>query len=315
MSWLSRLKFLTPSAFVSILTTAASASPAPGPGLDDLANASYRGLLDSTEAITLENGAWEGEPWIEGGATVPSASMVGELMRQADLDSDGTIESINLVSYSGGGTGRFVHLAVSRFAKGVVDNFATAPIGDRVMIRDLRVDNDVILVDLVQAGPQDGACCPGDAVTRAWRLRPGGLEELPPAGAAQRLSPSILAGTNWQLARWSHDEPVEENITVTLSWVEGRFVGHSACNRYFAGVNSGDGPAGSVVIEVVGSTRMACPSPQHAAAESRFLAALEAVNSMVFLAGDLVLYWGEGTDFGALYFRRPDHSGVAPTGH
>ncbi len=71
-----------------------------------------------------------------------------------------------IVIASKGGTGQLLHLAVSRFDEEGVDNFMTVFLGDRVMVRDLLVEGVRIVADLVQAGPHDGACCPGDIVTR-----------------------------------------------------------------------------------------------------------------------------------------------------
>jgi len=56
----------------------------------------------------------------------------------------------------------------------------------------------------------------------------------------------------------------------------------------------------------VGSTRMACAEERSAITEGRFLKALEQVDRITFLAGELVLNWGQGTDFGALYFKIQD---------
>jgi heat shock protein HslJ len=285
--------------------------PTSAPGLADLAQATYHGISPDGSPISLIDGEWRGQPYIEGGATMPWAGLVGELVVKADVNLDGRFESINLVEYSGGGTGHFVYLAISRFGQAAVENIASTRLGDRVMVRDIRVDDGVILVDLVQAGDGDGACCPGDLVTRAWRLQAGVLVELEPVGEVVRLSPAALAGDEWRLVRWGHDEPVDGGLNISLAWSDGRFTGRSACNRYFAGVRAGEGAASSLVVEGVGSTRMACVDEPHAAAEARFLGALEQVNRLYFLAGDLVLHWGEGEDFGALYFRRtPPADGI-----
>jgi len=294
----------------AVMSTMASASTVKaGPGQAELANATFTGLHGAAKSITLVDGRWEGEPWIEGGASVPSARLVGDLVVHADLNGDGVIESLNLISYSGGGTGHFVHLSVNRFNNGSVENVSNALLGDRVMVRGVRIQDEMILVDLVQAGPGDGACCPGDMITRAWALQPSGLGELPHSDEVRRLSPDILDGSEWRLSRWSPDEPVDEDIAISLAWADGRLMGRSACNRFFASVDSGQGAASALVVGAVGSTRMACIDEQRASAERRFLGALGKVNRMYFLAGDLVLYWGEGSEFGGLHFKRAMNEG------
>ena len=281
--------------------------PPPAPQLDDLKNASYRGLADVEGSITLSDGSWQGVPYVEGGATVPAAELIGFLVVQGDLDLDGRTESVNLVNYSAGGTGQFVHLAITRFDNEAVDNFATVLLGDRVQVRDINIVDGSIVVDMVQQGPQDGSCCAGDVVTRSWRLSEGKLEELPASGVVTRLSVDTLTGQEWVLSRWGHDEPVQEGIHITLLYANGRFTGSSACNRYFAGVDAAQGAPGSIAVTNVGGTRMACISELLGEAEGRYLKTLQQVNHISFLAGELVLGWGQGAVFGALYFRRVDN--------
>ena len=288
-------------------SAAAIPPPPPAPQLDDLKNASYQGLADVEGSITLSDGSWQGVPYIEGGATVPAAELIGFLVVQGDLDFDGRTESVNLVNYSAGGTGQFVHLAITRFDNEVVDNFATALLGDRVQVRDINIVDGSIVVDMVQQGPQDGSCCAGDVVTRSWRLFEGSLEELPASGEVTRLSADTLVGPEWILSRWGHAEPVKEGIHITLSYADGKFTGNSVCNRYFAGVNAAEGAPGSIMVSGVGSTRMACTKESLGEAEGRFLQALEQVDKISFMAGELVLGWGQGKVFGSLYFRRADN--------
>ena len=299
-------QLLTLIATLACTSALAIPPPPPAPEVQDLANASYQGLIDVEGAITLRDGRWQGEPWVEGGVSAPSAQLVGTLVAQGDLDFDGRTESVNLVNYSTGGTGQLLHLAVSRFDEEGVDNFATVFLGDRVMVRDLRVEGVRIVADLVQAGPHDGACCPGDVITRSWRLQDGQLLEAPLDHEPERLSANILTGSKWVLSRWGFDEPVENGITITLEYSDGKFTGHSACNRYFAGVSVAGDIAGGITVARVGGTRMACAEDHVARVDARYLKALERVNRISFMAGDLVLTWGEGTEFGSLYFRRAE---------
>jgi len=288
-------------AWTSALATAPSP---PAPKLEDLANASYKGLIDAEGVITLSDGRWQGEPWVEGGASAPSAQLVGTLVVQGDLNFDGRMESVNLVNYSTGGTGQLLHLAVSRFDEAGVDNVATVFLGDRVMVRDLRIESGRIVADLVQAGPNDGACCPGDLVTRIWRLQDDQLEEVPHDQEPKRLSVNTLTGSNWVLSRWGFDEPVESGITITLEYLDGKFTGYSGCNRYFVEISATGDIAGGIKVAGVGGTRMACAEERLSEAENRYLKALQQVNRIYFIAGDLMLSWGEGSKFGSLYYRQ-----------
>jgi heat shock protein HslJ len=174
------------------------------------------------------------------------------------------------------------------------------------MVRDLRIDSGLIVVDMIQAGPDDGACCPGELATYAWRVQDDKLVEVPMDGETGRFSVETITGVEWVLSRWGHDEPVEDGIRITLSYADGRFAGRSTCNRYFAGVKDGEDIAGSISVDGVSSTRMACVEDRFAIPEDRFLKALEQVRRITFLAGEVVLNWGQGTDFGALYFKRAE---------
>jgi len=297
-------KWLSVFATLACTSVVAIPPPPPAPELQDLANARCRGLIDVEGAIKLSDGHWQGEPWLEGGVVAPSAQLLGTLVVQGDLDSDGRTESVNLVNYSTGGTGQLLHLAVSRFDEEGVDNFATVFVGDRVMVRALRLEGVRIVADLVQAGPNDGAFCPGAVITRAWRLQDGQLREEPADAEPQRLSVDILTGTQWVLSGWGFDEVVENGVTITLEYSDGAFTGRSACNRYFAGVSEDGDIAGGISVASVGGTRMACVEDHLAKADERYFKALERVNRVSFMAGELMLPWGEGSEFGALYFRR-----------
>jgi heat shock protein HslJ len=74
---------------------------------------------------------------------------------------------------------------------------------------------------------------------------------------------------------------------VTLLFTEGRFTGHSGCNRYFASVKEEHG-AGQITVGPVGGTRMACPEPVMAV-ETRFLEQLGRVKRVGFLDTRLTL--------------------------
>ena len=61
---------------------------------------------------------------------------------------------------------------------GKSENIATAPVGDRVKIRDARLSGAVIELDVTKQGPGAAACCPTQQLTRRWSLLNGELEEL-----------------------------------------------------------------------------------------------------------------------------------------
>ena len=266
-----------------------------------LANATYQGLKSDDVAVTLVDGQWQGEPYQEGGAVVPQVQLLGNLIARGDVTGDGAEDAVVLVNYAPGGTGQLLHLTLMSVRDGKAQQTAAAFIGDRVKTRDLRIDGGTILLDLVQAGPRDASCCPGELATRQWHFADGTLTEIDSGVDTRRLSPAALEGQTWQMARWQYSEPVSESISITLAYEDGKFTGNAGCNNYFAGVATGDMP-GDIAIAPPGATRMACSDPAKGAAEQRFLSILPTVRQFSWRSGQLILGYGAGTETGALFF-------------
>ena len=253
---------------------------------DEAANASYRGIAEAP--ITLHDGRWEGQPFQPGGASRPRAGLLEPLILHGDLDGDGRPETVAFLWADGGGSGTQLYLAVLARQSGRVVNLASAGIGDRVQIRAARIEDRRIRLDLIQSGPEDAACCPGEKALRVWKLVSESgdttLQELPPR-IDGRLSLADLEGIDWQLDETGAMDTEAPPITLR---VEGqRIGGHSGCNRYSAGIHSGNRP-GDMTIGPVMGTRMACP-PEAMAREDRYLKQLAGVIRFGFRAGNLLL--------------------------
>ena len=169
---------------------------------------------------------------------------------------------------------------------GDVVNIGTAPLGDRVQIRDSRIDNGIISIDVVQSGPDDAACCPTEKATRVLQLDGGGLVELEEQVTGE-VSVSDLEGVEWVLRQFGsgNDTPDEPEITLVLD--DGRVGGHSGCNRYMGHVNTKDG-GGVMGFGPLAGTMMAC-SQDLMKLERRYLKALADVRQFSFLVGKLAL--------------------------
>ena len=272
------------------------------PALQELKNAAYTGVEEAGAAFTLADGKWEGQPFAPGAASRPSVTFVRNFRLAGDVDGDGAEEAVVLLAANAGGTGETSYLAVVGRPGGSVTNVATARIGDRVQVRNARLAERRIVLDVVQAGENDAACCPGDLVTRTWELSGAVLEEAPPVKTG-RLSLDILAGTKWVLTWWAWDEPAPAAPEVTLTLDGARLVGSAGCNTYFAQVTPGDGP-GDLEVRPAGSTRKMCPEAEMTV-EQRFLEQLAGVTQMRFVAGQLALpYAKKDTSFGTMLFDR-----------
>ena len=141
----------------------------------ELAGATYQGIDEGS--ITLQNGRWEGEPYVEGGASRPAAGLVGDFVLSGDLNGDGINESVVLIWQSSGGSGTFRYLAVMERDGDQVKNLGMAELGDRVKVRGGRIDGELIVLDVLQQGEGDAACCPTQLATRSWLMIDGQLVE------------------------------------------------------------------------------------------------------------------------------------------
>ncbi len=136
-------------------------------------NAAYSGIFE--HPVTLKHGQWEGEPFVKGGASRPRAGLVENLCFTGDLDDDGDDELAVILWENSGGSGTFSYLAVLDMREEGCANIATQVIGDRVKVEGGSISSGKIELDVVDAGPDDPACCPSRKRVITWRLRNGVL--------------------------------------------------------------------------------------------------------------------------------------------
>lgn len=274
-----------------------SATGAPGLTLDQLRNATYRGVYD--RAVTLADGQYEGAPFQPGGAARPRLDLAGDLVARGDLDRDGGDEAVVVLAGSSGASGTFNYLAVVAAPDGKPLNVATEPLGDRVQLRSMTIVDGQLIVDLVAHGPGEAMCCPTLKVRRALTLSGDRLSEVRREEMGT-LSVADLAGVTWMLAEISFAEPVAAQPAISLRVDKNQIVGSAGCNNYFAPYTS-DGP-GKLKVAASGATRKACSAPIMDL-EARYLKALEEVTSYSFLAGRLALTYRREGAFATLLFR------------
>lgn len=260
---------------------------APAPTLQELGDAHYRGIEMAGGPVTLVGGRWEGEPYARDAASRPAVELLGDFRLLGDLDADGAEEAVVLLAARAGGSGEYLYLAVVERGKAGLENVATTLVGDRVQVRDARAEGSRIRIDVVRAGSDDAACCPGELASLGWELAPDGLRELPDSLVTGRLELATLAGKEWVLRSWDRGEAAPPEPEVTLAFRTGSFVGSAGCNRYWAAARPG-ATAGSVSVARADTSRMTCPEPAMAV-ETRFLRQLGDVAKFGFLAGRLVL--------------------------
>lgn len=269
--------------------------------LDALRNLPYTGISEDGRAIALRAGRWEGKPSEPGSAAVPTLVFSGERVARGDLDGDGNAEAVVVLDSWTGGSGVFSYIAVVSGRTGKATNTATQLLGDRVQVRDVRIADGRVVVDLRGPGPDDPSCCPSMNIRQVWTLTGGALKEVQAERTSARVTVRELEGGQWQLARWRADESLAEAPVVSLSYADGRFSGNAGCNRYAAAVRDGDA-AGSLVVSPGMTTRMACDADLMRV-ERRFLQTLARVQAFRFSPGLLMLaYRLEDGSGGELWF-------------
>ena len=270
------------------------------PTLEKLANATFNGVFE--EPVTLADGRWEGAPYVDGGASRPSAGLVEHFMLFGDIDGDGRDETVVLLWQSSGGSGTRSYLAAVKRQDGDVVNLATSLVGDRVQVKAGSIVDGAISLDLIQAGPGDAACCPTQKAFVTWQLEDGDLVRTATEITGE-LSLEDLQGPGWMLAEIGSDELVSTDPPIRIHFVTDRVDGSGGCNSYFGTVTS-ETP-GQLAFSAMGTTMMACSEPVMEL-ERRFLRTLAGGARYSFFAGRLVI--GCDTDQGpvALIFERLD---------
>ncbi len=267
--------------------------------LEELKNATYRGL-EGLDPIKLMHGRWEDTP-IEGGAP-RSVQFVRDFVRTGDLDGDGAEDAVVLLAESSGGSGDFLHLAVVTRRDTVAVNSATTLIGDRVQVRSATIDSNRIVLEVVQSGTLDPACCPGELATRTWTYDGATLLPGEDDVVTGRLAVAVLNGSEWVLRWWDFLEPATEDVIVTITYQEGRVAGSSGCNQYSALAKDGEMPGDLTLGPAIG-TRMACPGPAMEV-ESRYLRNLAAVKKIGFMATLLAISYELDGQYRVMLFER-----------
>lgn len=260
------------------------------PSWEQLKNATYYGLQLPGAPVALQDGFWE--------RVRTSVTLAEGFRATGDLTGDGRPDAVVILGESGGGSGSFQYLAAVGYRDGRLENLATVPLGDRVQVRRVRIAPGELEADVVQAGPGDPACCPGELVTRRWRYEPAGLHELPP-GEAKRFNLAALEGSQWTLHSLDAKTPLAGANPVTLTVMETGFSGSTGCNNFSAAAESGE--MGVLKVKEPLASKLPCEGDV-AALEQQFLAALEKVDSMAFQNGRLALNYRDGGDVKTMTF-------------
>lgn len=272
--------------------------PPPTPTLEQVKAATVSGVFD--QAITLADGRYEGQPVEPGAASRPTAVLWEPTFHTSDLDGVIGSEALALLSSNSGGSGEFVYLAVFGMRDGAFANLATVPVGDRVRLQSLWLERGKVIMDVIEPGPNDAACCPTQVARKTFGYDGGTFKQVS-SEVRGMLAVSMLGANEWTLVEID-GRPVPKDVDPPLIHVEaGKMRGFAGCNRFTASVT--ETKPGEIDIGAAAAEKKACPPPQMEL-EQKFLAQLVAVNRYSYVAGQLALTWADGDKAGTLLFRK-----------
>jgi len=269
------------------------------PTRDQVAGATYSGVPGAP--VTLRDGTWSGPPIAPGAPMRPEVTLVRDFMLTGPVGAGNGADAVVLLAYTTGGSGEDMYVAV---VDGGGRNLGTALLGHNVKVRDGRIVEGQIVLDVLQPGPDDAMCCPGELATRTFALSSAGLREVA-STVTGRVAMASINGSAWVLERFGAREPAPKKPAVTLVVKDGAISGSAGCNQYGATVT--ESRPGEIRIGPIRATRSACDAM---AVETRYLAALEKVTKYALVSNSLVLTTSDG---GTLVFTpAPAGSRAAP---
>jgi heat shock protein HslJ len=272
--------------------------PPPAPTLEQLDAATVSGVF--AQPVTLANGVYEGEPAEAGAASRPRLTLWAPTFRTGDVDGEMGNEAVVLLGSTGGGSGEFVHVAVFAMRDGALTNLGTALVGDRARLQNVWLERGRIVMDVVEPGPQEPACCGTQVARKTFALQDGALRQLS-SEVRGVLALGMLSANEWTLVEID-GQPLPADLDAPLLHFAGETLrGFAGCNRFTAPVK--ESKPGEIDVGAAAAERKACPPPQMDL-EQKFLAQLDAVSSYTFLAGQLALNWQDGDRSGLLVFRK-----------
>lgn len=229
----------------------------------------------------------------------PSLFLQKSFQVTGDLNGDGTDEVALILVNNPGGSGTFIYLTVLAMQNDKIVSYS-AFVGDRVQVRSGEIKDGILSLQVIQAGKTDPSCCPSQKALRSWTLGKSGLEEQA-VKILGRLSAEDIAGTQWVLVKFSHED-APSAPPLTLTYKKRRISGQSACNNYFAQLQDDGEMAGQIKMGPVGSTGKMCNETKMKL-EKRYLQALAHVTSFSFLGNQLILSWNGADKSGYLVFK------------
>jgi uncharacterized protein with FMN-binding domain len=141
-----------------------------------LANLEYTSAYTASGKAQMKDGVYS-EAAAPGSASQVKISMWND-RAVGDLNGDHNKDSAVILITNAGGSGTFYDLAVVINDKGTYKHVATANLGDRVKIKKLVIDGDLVKVTMLTQGPNDPMTSPTQQVTRTFKFEKNILTEV-----------------------------------------------------------------------------------------------------------------------------------------
>ena len=175
-----------------------STAPVPaGLSLPELANATYSSEWTQDGTAPLTHGEYS-ESAAPNSVGKTKVVMLTEQTAYGQLNGQDVAAVILVTSTSG--SGRFYYLHVMANQNGQPTEVANTLLGDRIQIISSNIENNGIVVDMVQAGPNDPLCCPSQQIVKTFALRGEQLEEKSSRAVASKITEtrSSFASAIWK---------------------------------------------------------------------------------------------------------------------
>ena len=168
-----------------------SAGAVQGPVAKDLDNITIQSRWISSGTATLRNGGYRG-PAVPGSATLTVVKLTD--WRAFGFLNGRSVAAVILMT-DPGGSGFFydlVLLAKNKEGWGYIDSI---PLGDRVKVHAIGIDNNAIVVSMAAHGPGDAMCCPTQEESRRFTVQ---SDHLAPEQQKSSAPEPGIVGPVWQ---------------------------------------------------------------------------------------------------------------------
>ncbi len=248
---------------------AANAIPIPpGLTLPELANATYSSEWTPDGTVTLTNGEYR--ELTTGPAAGTKVVMLTERTTYGQLNGqDGA--GVVLVTNPGGSSALVtLHIMVSENDQPT--EFSSTLLGERVQVNSINIQDNQIVLDVVQLGPNDPPCCPSQQVEKTFALQGSQLVETSNLVTSEAVGKTAgIVGVIWKWLGFADPAgqnnlviPNPDNYRLELL-PDGSFRAKADCNRVGGThVVSGDSGSGNLMLAVAPySTAICGPSSLH----------------------------------------------------